>query len=139
MQCYGPPPDGLDEKRAVTELLASRSLYGQEPCNLATFDFEKLKIARGNVRPRHPGALLPADAARFLAHFDTCIEKTTEEITDNLRDQPLPTPYWDPTLRRDRGTRRHLIEHLVGVGLVSFRRRVKAKCAMFFVKKKAGP
>lgn len=65
------------------------------------------------------------------------IERTTEEIA--AANVELPTPYWDPTLRRDRRKRRHLLDHLARMKLVSFRRRIKARAAMFFVNKKPGP
>ena len=50
----------------------------------------------------------------------------------------FPALIWDDTLKRDAAKRRHLIEHLAKLGLASFRRRAKAHCGMFFVKKKVG-
>ena len=135
IRAYGPLPDDFDERRALRELLASKSLYGQVPENLAAYSFDLLKVGRGTVKPRHPGSLLPPDTAVFLRNFKHAIEKTPEEISADLGGEALTEPYWDPTLRSDLRHRRHLIEHLARLGLVSFRRRVMARVGIFFVNK----
>lgn len=90
------------------------------------------------MKPRHPRSLLPPVASKLLDHFRSTIELSTEEVAQRMRNSTLPVPYWDPTLRRSRAKRRHLLLHLARCGLVSFRRRVKARCGVFFVKKKVG-
>ena len=87
---YGRPPPDLDERRAFAELLASRSLYGQEPANLADYSFELLKVARGSVRPRRPDEHLPPDARGYIRRFQTAIEMSTEEIDSKFAREPPP-------------------------------------------------
>ena len=50
----------------------------------------------------------------------------------------MPKPYWDPVLRFNHFKKRHLLLHLARIGIVSFRRSVKAHAGLFFVKKKIG-
>ena len=133
----GRPPDDLDEHRAIDELMASRSLYGQEPANIAHYRFEHLKVNRGSVLPRDPRPLLPADARGLLDHYDTQIELSAEHLAERLRE-PLPKPYWDTTLRTSKAERRRLLLHLAKQRLIGFRHAVKAKAGLFFVKKKLG-
>ena len=59
MHELGECPADLDEQRALKELLASKSLYGQEPANLASYQFDLITIARSGIRPRDPTELLP--------------------------------------------------------------------------------
>ena len=86
----GPPPPDLSEQRALRELLAGKSLYGQVPASLARYSFDHLKVARGQVQPRHPRAHVPPAARAILAHFDTQIEMSTEQLATALKDKPLP-------------------------------------------------
>ena len=79
------------------------------PENLAAYSFDLLKVGRGSVRPRHPGTLLPADAAVLLKNYKHTIEKTPEELSADLGGEALTEPYWGPTLRADPSQRRHLI------------------------------
>ena len=118
--------------------MASRSLYGQEPANIAKYDFDLLKVNKGAVKPRDPTGLLPPDAQAILKHFDTQIELTADELADRLRG-PLTKPHWDPRLSHSRRERRRLLLHLASLRLVGFRTRIKAKAGMFFVKKRWGP
>eukprot|EP00973_Karenia_brevis_P015789 2161587-Karenia_brevis.AAC.1 len=106
--------------------MASRSLYGQEPSHIAPFDFDLLKVARGKVKPRQPHHLLPPEARGILSHYSNCIEKNSVELAAGLTD-PLPTPHWDEKLRTNAAERRKLLLHLAKLGLVSFRRGIKAK------------
>ena len=47
---YGEPPGDLSPESAVLELCASRDLYSQEPQNLAPYQADKLKVAKGGGR-----------------------------------------------------------------------------------------
>eukprot|EP00959_Pyramimonas_sp_CCMP1952_P295981 6191432-Pyramimonas_sp.AAC.1 len=58
---------------------------------------------------------LPAEAAQMLRHFDTQIERSTDELLSLAPE--LPEPHWDPSLRRSGAKRRHLFKHLAGIGL----------------------
>eukprot|EP00973_Karenia_brevis_P052252 7261738-Karenia_brevis.AAC.1 len=77
--CGGKPAD-LDERGALAELMASKSLYGQEPLHLAPYDLDLLKVARGKVLPRDPISMLPVEARGYLRHFDTQIEQSADEL-----------------------------------------------------------
>ena len=67
--------------------------------------------------------------------------RTLPEIEQRLANDPdgCPRqPYWDPTLRRNKQLRLDFIKRLFDIGIISFRRRIKAKVGLFFVKKKDG-
>ena len=80
VKAYGPQRKDLDESTALAELLAVKDLYAQEPRNLAEYQYEKLKVCRGQVRPKDAKSLLPPEAAGLLRHFVSCIERSSEEI-----------------------------------------------------------
>ena len=132
MALYEPPPLDLTPEKALTELLSVKSLYGSEPANIAPFCMERLKLARQHTSPRPPNAYLPAEARALLENFETLIEKSPDELADPLAP-PLPTPYWDATLRTDADARRTFLFTLARRGLVSFRRKIKARAGLFFV------
>ena len=117
------------------ELLATRDLYGQTPRNLASYDVNKLKIAKGNLIPRRAAHHVSTLASAYLKHSETSIERSSDEIQALASSGKLPTPYWDPVLRRNRTARRQLIDMLVGLRLVSFRSHVKGSAGLFFVHK----
>eukprot|EP00974_Lingulodinium_polyedra_P089003 8628883-Lingulodinium_polyedra.AAC.1 len=62
----------------------------------------RLKIAKGNLRPRPARQLLPAHAHRYLEHFDTLIERDAISLSTVMASPDFPHPYWDPILRRDK-------------------------------------
>ena len=136
VKAYGPQPKDLDESTALAELLAVKDLYAQEPRNLAEYQYEKLKVCRGQVRPKDAKSLLPLEAAGLLHHFASCIERSSEEIEHIKAAEDFPRPHWDPTLKRDRGKLDHLLRRMAALNLAGFRRKAKAKVGLFFVKKK---
>ena len=131
-------PKDLRPEEALKELLKSKSLYGEEPHHLAEYDFAKLRVVRGDVVPKDATTVLLPVASGFLRHFDSQIEKNTEQIEQLCREEKVPTPYWDPKLKRDKKARLHLLKSLFDLGLCSVRRAVKARVGLFFVKKKDG-
>ena len=72
---YGEPPGDLSPESAVLELCASRDLYSQEPQNLAPYQAEKLKVAKGRIVKKSATALLRAEVAGLLTNFRECIER----------------------------------------------------------------
>ena len=99
----GRRPKELDDSEALKALLKSRSLYGEEPQHLAQYNFDKLRVCRGDVVPKDAVRVLPEMASGFLRHHKTQIARSTEEIADALQAEDLPRPYWNPTLRRNKG------------------------------------
>ena len=93
--CYGEPPSDLCPESALTELTSSKDLYSQEPANLAAYDASKLRVCRGETRPKPAVHLLPESSASYLRFFRTCIERPDSECPDKL-----PVPYCDPVLRK---------------------------------------
>ncbi|CAK0908266.1 unnamed protein product [Prorocentrum cordatum] len=57
-------------------------------------------------------------AAQILRHYDTQIERSTDELF-SLAPEMLE-PHRGPTLRRSPAKRRHLFKHLAGIGLACF-------------------
>jgi hypothetical protein len=116
--------------------MAAKSLYGQEPSNMASYSFELLKVNRGALRPRDVSGLVRPEAAAILKNYKSTIERSHVDILRRNDEAPV-RPYWDKTLAADSAERRRLLLHLASLRLVSFRRRVKAKAGLFFVKKQS--
>ncbi|CAK0865122.1 unnamed protein product, partial [Prorocentrum cordatum] len=132
----GPPPPGLTAEGAARELLASKDLYCQGPKNLAPFDLTKLKVAKGRARPRSAANFLPPLPADMIRNPALYIEKDEGEM-EFMRQHTDPIrPYWDPVLRSSRTERWRLFRVLHELDLITFRRRLRARAALFFVKKK---
>ena len=55
MDHYGDRPPNLSEQAALSQLLASKDLYGSEPQNLADYDLSKLKVGKGHTVPQDAG------------------------------------------------------------------------------------
>ena len=132
----GSCPDDLGEQRALKELLKAKSLYAQEPQNLAPFCAEKLKILRGNVTVKDAKSLLPPEARKCLEHSWSQIELGEEAVAEARRSRDFPRPYWDPSLRHRPHALDHLLRRLHEIGLVSFRAAIKAEIGLFTVHKK---
>ena len=95
------------------------------------------------MRSRDPATiilpLLPDVAREFALNHD--FMAYSEQELDLLYQQeliPRIRPYWDPILKFSRARRVSFIQKLVGVGLVGFRRGIKARVGMFFAAKKNG-
>ena len=136
----GPCPADLHPDGCLRDMLGNQCLYDETPRNLAAYDATKVKVMSATLSPRPLRTLLPPHARILLDNFTTYIEKAPSVVEAELRSPdavPMPTPYWDPCLRHDRGKRRHFIAALARAGLIGFRRRLKARVGVFFVKKKS--
>ncbi|CAK0791446.1 unnamed protein product [Prorocentrum cordatum] len=136
VKAYGPPPRDLDEDGALAELLASRDLYSQEPKNLAEYDISKLKICRSGTVAKDAKTLLPPETAGLIKHYKHCVERDAEQILEARAAVDFPRPYWDPKLARDHDSLFELVGRLRDANLIGFRKKLKAKVGIFFVKKK---
>lgn len=130
----GAPPSQLDGETALRELGVGNSLYTEEPVNLATFDMAKLKVLHSQLKPRRLEDMLPTYAKAVLRRYRTSIEKSVSEIAEG---GPIDIkPYWDPKLRRSDSQLVELVVRLAQQGLVTFRKAIKERIGLFFVKKK---
>lgn len=135
----GECPKDLVRGQVLNDMMKSHNLYDEEPSNLAHFDKNKLKILRSNVSPKPLESLLPPHIIPVVRNFKTMIERSNSEAVSELEANPgcCPhRPYWDPTLQKDEHVRADLVASLYNVGVVGFRRRIKAAVGLFFVKKK---
>jgi hypothetical protein len=138
VRAAGAPPCGMTDETALSEMLASKTAYSAEPANLAPFSLDKLKVVHTRLRPQPLEHLLPEHAKVLLKDFTSYIERTAPDIADRQNDlnmKPIK-PYWDPVLRSCRKQRLQFIKILVQTGLIGFRKAIKSKVGIFFVKKK---
>ena len=132
----GVPEAGATPESSLRALLASKDLYSQEPKNLAAYDEQKLKVAKGELRPQCIASALPPEAAALFRHPDRFIERSEAELEDIRNTSDPIKPYWDPALSSSRTKRWALFKRLWQVKLLGFRRSIKSKIGIFFVKKK---
>ncbi|CAE8638853.1 unnamed protein product, partial [Polarella glacialis] len=136
---HGSQPADLSEESSLGELLASSGPYSGDVGHLASFDISKIKVLSRPLRPQEAASLCPPRTAGYYKHFRHVIERDEREL-EVLRESNYDglTPYWDPKLKRSRGARIGLYQALHRVGLLTFRRRAKAKVGFFVVAKKDG-
>ncbi|CAE8674891.1 unnamed protein product [Polarella glacialis] len=138
-----PPSAGLKptsvQQWMMDDLLASSGPYSGDVGHLASFDISKIKVLSRPLRPQEAASLCPPRTAGYYKHFRHVIERDEREL-EVLRESNYDglTPYWDPKLNRSRGARIGLYQALHRVGLLTFRRRAKAKVGFFVVAKKDG-
>jgi hypothetical protein len=108
IDALGDPPGELTPAGALSDMLASRDLYSQEPANLAVYDSAKLRVTKGDVHPKDARDLLPPEARGMLSRFEAHIELGREELAERLEGCVVPSPYWDPRLRKERHARLEL-------------------------------
>ncbi|CAE7263778.1 unnamed protein product [Symbiodinium sp. CCMP2592] len=135
---FGEPPPGIDEETAIRDLAAKANLYMEEAAHLADCDMDKIKVLhrRRPVLPAH--GLLPPHARVYLDHFAELIEKSPGELEMEAETSDPIEPYWDPRLRNDKALRLKFYHALQDAGLLTFRRRRKARVGFFVVRKKDG-
>ena len=93
-------------------------------------------IKNGTV-PKDARRLVEPDAVHALNEPDRYIVKS-DRMLDELASEPRPTPYWDPSVRRDPRRMRRLVSVLADANLLGFRRKAKAFVGLFFIHKKDG-
>ncbi|CAE8678756.1 unnamed protein product, partial [Polarella glacialis] len=129
---HGSQPADLSEESSLGELLASSGPYSGDVGHLASFDISKIKVLSRPLRPQEAASLCPPRTAGYYKHFRHVIERDEREL-EVLRESNYDglTPYWDPKLKRSRGARMGLYQALHRVGLLTFRRRAKAKVGAY--------
>ena len=136
VQAYGECPADLNEVKALADLTSNANLYNQEALNIADYNIDEIKILQRKLTPYEAKDLAPPEACTFLKHFDLLVERPCHEIEGLRTSGDLVKPHWDEKLRNSRLLRLELYQRLHQCGLLTFRRRQKAKVGIFTVKKK---
>ena len=134
----GPKPCDLTERGALEELLKTQDFYSLEPQNLATYEYEKLRVAKGDVVPKAAHTLVSGHLRDCLLDPELFIIRSAADVVELERTCGAIRPYWDPILRGNASERSRLFWRLHELGILSFRRRPRAFAGLFFVKKKDG-
>ena len=123
---------------ALSELCKTPSLYDTvSTCPCVPMALDRLKILRGDTRPKDIHQLIGPDAKHFVNKPYSYIPRTAHEQELYDHDHLPPVPYSDPKLRDKRFLRR-LVDGLSRVGLITYRRRVLSFIGFFAVSKKDG-
>ncbi|CAK0853410.1 unnamed protein product, partial [Prorocentrum cordatum] len=138
VEAYGACPTDLTEESSLAEILDSRDHCGMEPKNLASFDFDKVKILHRKVHVRPIRRELPPAALGYIRHASDLIERGEAELEKDRAEGEGFSPYWDPRLRRSRDLRKRLCQRLSQQGLLTWRRLLKGRAGIFVVKKEDG-
>ena len=133
---YGSRPEDLNEDEALRDLTSQANLYNQEANNIAVFNIDEIKILQRKLTPYAASDLAPLEARSYLDNFDVLVERPGHELEELRQRGELVKPHWDEQLRDSRHLRLQLYQRLSACGLLTFRRRQKAKVGMFTVKKK---
>ncbi|CAK0802975.1 unnamed protein product [Prorocentrum cordatum] len=80
VEAYGDCPTDLTEESPLAESFDSRDHYGLEPKNLASFDFDKVKILHRRVHVWPIRRELPPAALGYLRHASDLIERDEAEL-----------------------------------------------------------
>lgn len=99
---------GASPDVALADIAKSQDLYTQEPVNLAPFDMDKVRVAKGVLRPKPAAQLLPGEAAETFMNFKDWTLKAEAELEADRARQAFVRPVWDPKLRVSRRERRRL-------------------------------
>ena len=138
VSAYGPRPPGLSRQGCLLDLLRTTDFYSGRPSSVADFDPAKLRILERKPVPRRIADVAPAFVAERLSDPDRYIRRSEKDVEAVCEGTSPIRPYWDTTLARDRTARISFIKLLAALGLVSFRRRIRAHVGLFFVSKKGG-
>eukprot|EP00435_Cladocopium_sp_Y103_P061503 s490_g23.t1 len=136
IQNYGECPADLNEHKAISDLTSNANLYDQEALNIADYDINEIKILQRRLTPFEARELAPPEAQSFLNNFSMLVERPGHELEGLRNSGELVKPHWDERLRCSKALRIELYQRLHQCGLLTFRRRQKAKVGMFTVKKK---
>ena len=132
---HGPAPE-MSGQAALDEIVSSDYLYAQEANHLVEFDISRSKVLQRKAEPSLTVDLSSTEARTYLDNFRDLIERPAHELESPELQSSMPTPYWDPRLKKSRARRVELYQSLSRCSLLCFRRRVKAQAAFFTVKKK---
>lgn len=103
---------------------------------VADLSVDQIKILSRKLVPTPAWDLASTEVRVFLEGFGTMIERSEDEREVLRAHGDLVEPHWDAGLKRDVQARFRLYQRLHQCGLLTFRRRQKAKVGMFAVHKK---
>jgi hypothetical protein len=131
---YGPCPGGLTPRECFGEIIRSTDGYSMESKNVAPYQPELLKVLKdGGAYPKPAVGLLPPEVARALQEPQTFMIRSEEEMQHWRSSNPSFMPHWDETLKQSRSKRLELYKSLHAKGLLTYRRKIRSKCGIFFV------
>ena len=133
---YGEKPDNMTPDDALRDLGCGANLYSQEANHVADLDIDQIKILSRQLDPKPASALAPPEVKAVIDNFADKVERSTSEIEAMRASGSLVVPHWDPKLKKSLEERMKLYQRLFRCGLLTFRRRQKAKVGMFAVVKK---
>eukprot|EP00438_Fugacium_kawagutii_P017186 Skav215700 [mRNA] locus=scaffold3538:124321:127815:+ [translate_table: standard] len=136
VRAYGTRPDGLDDETALRDFGCNANLYMQEARNIVDLDADQIKILSRKLQPISARELAPPAIQVYLDRFTDLVERPPQELEQLREHEELVEPHWDPRLKHDRGTRFELYDRLFKAGLLTLRRRQKARMGLFAVGKK---
>ena len=133
---YGDRPAGFSPDFCLRELVKVKDLYSQEPSHLASYSYDKLRVAKGSVSPQPAVDLVPVAVAEQIRDFRKQILKSEEQLEyDRLAGRTVQ-PYWDPVLRDSKTKRRELFSALRQNNMLTFCVAPECFVGLFFVHKK---
>eukprot|EP00438_Fugacium_kawagutii_P008464 Skav230206 [mRNA] locus=scaffold2443:266117:270539:+ [translate_table: standard] len=138
VSAYGPKPIGLSEDQALKDLGHGPNLYMQEAKNVVDLDSDEIKILSRCLKPTSARELGPPSVQAYIDHFATLVERPVQELEALRASGDLIEPHWDASLKRSRTKRFALYKRLLDSGLMTLRRRQKARMGLFAVGKKNG-
>ena len=115
---------------ALKELLKGRSEYEDPalPVTLARFELERISMPETLDDVPEVADLLPEEARQYLKSPELMVR-------EDVPQEGLIKPYWDPLLRSNKKNYRLLIQKLHSIRYLRFTQSPKAHAGMFFVHK----
>eukprot|EP00438_Fugacium_kawagutii_P016242 Skav225368 [mRNA] locus=scaffold476:95907:101244:- [translate_table: standard] len=138
VSAYGPKPEGLSEDQALKDLGHGPNLYMQEAKGVVSLDGNEIKILSRRLKPTAARDLGPPSVQAYIDYFGALVERPVQELEALRSSGDLVEPHWDAALKKNRSARFALHKRLFDAGLMTLRRRQKARMGLFAVGKKNG-
>ena len=131
---FGVPPEALDGRSAVEELLRTPDLYRENPHRLACYDPTKLKIFRRRFEPRDIRDVAPPEVRQVFCDLSQIRRGDAEVERAAAKCEKPIYPYWDPKLR-DKTAFVDFVWRLRESERVAFSTTIRSRVGAFFVEK----
>eukprot|EP00971_Amphidinium_carterae_P264241 5241952-Amphidinium_carterae.1 len=136
---YGQPPPHFSSEDACRELLRCTDFYDHSTSTTCVpFEFDKIRILEGRVRPKPLQGVLEGQCRRYLDEMHHRIAMSESEVETGFVSGSLHhiEPHWDTILKNDREIRIRFLRRLAEIGLGVYRKNFKNKIGFFTVAKK---